>query len=412
LSLSQIEALKQNLTNSLTHAQQDHQSAIERLTTEHEQIIANLKIEFSKQKSTSESEYLSIIHEKTDEIDNLHQKFLSQRSQFDSHQDTIEHLRKELHENEIKLSQFDHLLDEQNHLSQTIIRLKNVLGLDGTDHDEFVEQLVQKMEQFQLLKTESEHLNNDFIKQKSEQINLHNELQQLEQQFDDNKDELNKIKQELLTNKNKYENQINQLNQSLEQLQNEKHSIEIQFENLQTQFIDKTNQYDHFQTKFHQLSIEKDEQILKYKNDLNQQQILNDNLRRELNDLHDEFKSKTNEVFSLQTNFNKLQQTLQTKIDEIERFSQEKITLTEAHTALEEKFNNILAEKAGLENQLDSIRVQMQTTESNIKEKKHDQIVKLEQSEKRIKELQVSDNLFLEYISNCKYIYLPLSEIC
>jgi len=54
----------------------------------------------------------------------------------------------------------------------------------------------------------------------------------------------------------------------------------------------------------------------------------------------------------------------------------------------------------------------MQTTESNIKEKKQDQIVKLEQSEKRIKELQVSDHLFLEYISNCKYIYLPLSEKC
>jgi glutathionylspermidine synthase len=104
---------------------------------------------------------------------------------------------------------------------------------------------------------------------------------------------------------------------------------------------------------------------------------------------------------------NKLQQILQNKINEIEQLSQDKLSLTEdnqrkekvlseqkqfneVHTALEEKFNNILAEKAGLENELDKIRVQMQTTESTLNKKKQDQIVKLEQSEQKIKELQVT----------------------
>ena len=60
----QMETLKQDLSNSLTHAQQDHQTSIERLTSEHEQIIVNLKSEYSKEKSTIESKFLSIIHEK------------------------------------------------------------------------------------------------------------------------------------------------------------------------------------------------------------------------------------------------------------------------------------------------------------------------------------------------------------
>jgi chromosome segregation ATPase len=248
------------------------------------------------------------------------------------------------------------------------------------------------MEQFQLLKNDSERLNNDILRQKSEQINLHNELQQLEQQFDDNKDELTKTKQELLINKNKYENIINQINQSFEKLQNEKHSIENQFKNFQSQFIDKTNQYEQLQTNFNQLTIEKDEQLSEYKKNLNQQQILNDNLRRELNDLHDELKSK----LSLQTNFDKLQQTFAIKI---EQFSQEKQTLNERHKALEEKFNNILSEKAGLENQLDKIRVQIQTTEINIKTKKQDE---LEQSAKRIQELQVIYSLSRQKFSKTR----------
>lgn len=50
--------------------------------------------------------------------------------------------------------------------------------------------------------------------------------------------------------------------------------------------------------------------------------------------------------------------------------------LNDVHTALEEKFNQLLSEKAGLENQLDSIRVQMQTTESKLSKNKQDFKVK------------------------------------
>ncbi|CAF4429545.1 unnamed protein product, partial [Adineta steineri] len=161
---------------------------------------SDLKNEFSKQKSLSESEYFTIIHEKNEEIDNLHEQLLTQNSQIDSHQDTIEHLRKDLHDYEIKYSeqnaQLDQLLDQQKHISESMIRLKNVLNVDANDHDELLEQLLHKMEQSQLIKTESERLNNDLIKQKSEQTNLHNELHHLEQQFDDIKDELHKTQQE------------------------------------------------------------------------------------------------------------------------------------------------------------------------------------------------------------------------
>ncbi|CAF4877721.1 unnamed protein product, partial [Rotaria socialis] len=87
-------------------------------------------------------------------------------------------------------------------------RLKNILNVDATDHDDLLEQLIHKMEQYQLLISESERLNNDLTQQKSEQSHLHNELQQLEQQFDDMKDELNRNKQELAQDKQKYENQL------------------------------------------------------------------------------------------------------------------------------------------------------------------------------------------------------------
>lgn len=347
--------------------QQDHQSSLEQLTSKHEQLLNNL----SKEKSAAESEYLSIIHDKTEEITNLQQQLSSQRTQFDTHQDTIENLRKEIQEKEIKLSQFDHLLDEQNQLSKSFIRLKKVLNVDANDYDELIEHFVHKMEEYQLLKNQSEDLHNDILKHKSEQTNLRHELQQLE----DNKNELNKTKQELLLNKTKYENEINQLHESIEQITNEKHSI--------------VNQFDSLKTNFHQTSDEKEEQLLKYQTDFNQQQTLNDNLRRQLNDLNDELKTKTNEILSLQTNLNKFQQNLQIKIDEIQQISQEKTLLNETHLALEEKFNHILSEKAGLENQLDTIRVQMQTTESTMKKKKQDETTKLEQSEKQIKELQV-----------------------
>ncbi|CAF4652327.1 unnamed protein product, partial [Rotaria sp. Silwood2] len=405
-----IETLKQNLSNeqsnsnALKHAQQSY---IERLTTEHEQIIENLK-----------SEYLSMTQEKSEEIDNVHQQLLFQRSEIDSYQDTIENLRKELHEYEKKFlqqnSQLDHLLDEQKQQSQIIIRLKNILGVDTTNHDELLEQFVHKMEQYRLLITESERLNNDLNKQKSEQINIHHELQQLEQQYDDMKDELNKTKQELITNKNKYENQLNELNQSYKQLEKDKHSIDIQFENIQCQFIDKTKQYEQIETKFNKSLNEKDEQISICEENINQQEILNDKLHRELNDLHDELKTKTDEIISLQANLDKIQQTLQSKINDIEQLSQEKISLaennnqkekllfqqkqlTEVHTALEEKFNNLLSEKAGLENQLDSIRLQMQTTETNMNKRKQENMNKLEQAEKKIKELLVRlQNLEIE----------------
>jgi uncharacterized coiled-coil protein SlyX len=102
-------------------------------------MIADLESKFSKQKSTTEFEFLSKLHENSEEIDNLRQQLLTQSSQSDSHQDTIDHLRKELHEYETKYSQqnsqLDHLLDEQKHISQSMIRLKNVLGVDATYHD-------------------------------------------------------------------------------------------------------------------------------------------------------------------------------------------------------------------------------------------------------------------------------------
>ncbi|CAF4358686.1 unnamed protein product, partial [Adineta steineri] len=156
-----IETFKQNLSeqellsSSLSNSQQDHQLSIERLTNEHQQIISDLKNEFSKQKSLSESEYFTIIHEKNEEIDNLHEQLLTQNSQIDSHQDTIEHLRKDLHDYEIKYSeqnaQLDQLLDQQKHISESMIRLKNVLNVDANDHDELLEQLLHKMEQSQLI---------------------------------------------------------------------------------------------------------------------------------------------------------------------------------------------------------------------------------------------------------------------
>ena len=412
----QIETLKQNLSeersisNSLKCKEEDHQLFIKKLTDEHQQVIEDLKSEVSKQKLTYDTDFHSIINEKNEEIHDLHQQLQCQSSKSDTHQDTIETLRKELHEYEKKFiqqsSQLDHLLDEQKHMTETILRLNNILDIDATNHDELLEQFVYKMEQFQLLKTESERLNNDLIKQKSEQTNLQHEHEQLEQQLDDIKNELNHTKQELITNKQKYENQLNQLNRSYEQLDKEKQEIMIQYENIQSQFIDKTNQYHQFQIKFDKLLNDKDEQILKYQNDFNEQQIHNEGFHRNLNDLNDELKSKTNEILTLQTNSDKLQQILQSKIDEIEEFSKQNMILiednnrkekllseqkqlTEVCAALEEKFNSIRSEKAELENQLDKIRLQMQTTEVDVNKRKQENAIELEQTEKQIKELRV-----------------------
>ena len=315
----------------------------------------------------------------------------------------MEHLRKELHDYQSKFleqnSQLDQLLDEQKHLSQSMIRLKTVLGVDATDHDELLDQLLHKMEQSQLIENESKRLANDLHKQKVDYTNLSHELQHLEQQFDDLKDELNKSKQQLISNQTKYDQQLHQHAQSFEQLQKEKNSNELQFADLQEQFLEQTNQYEQLQTKFHQLSMEKDQQISTLERDLNEQQSLQDKLRRELTDLHDELESKINQI-------QQLSQQKTTLIEDNHRKEQilfEQKQFTEVHTALEEKFNTILAEKAGLANELDTIRVQMQTTESTINKRKQDHVLKLEQAEKRIQELQVSvqysnDQLYFELL--------------
>lgn len=64
------------------------------------------------------------------------------------------------------------------------------------------------------------------------------------------------------------------------------------------------------------------------------------------------------------------------EIQRREKLRTEHKQLVDVHTALEEKFNQLLADKAGLENQLDSIRVQMQTTESKLSHKKEEFQVK------------------------------------
>ena len=304
-------------------------------------------------------------------------------------------------------AQLDQLFDEQRRISQSMTRLKNVLGVDAMDHDELIEQLVHKMEQSQLIKTESERLNYDLSRQKSEQSNLRQELQQLEHQYDDVKEQLIKAQKELTNNKVKYESQSNQSKQSFEQIGEEKHQLEVQLEQVQSELIHHTRQYDEFQRKFKEFSQEKDEQLAKSQDESNQQQILIENLRRESNDTHDELKSKSNEMLTLQNNFDKLHQTLQSKLDEIERLNEQILAFTDdqqqqeqllaeqkqlkdVHSALESKFNLVLTEKAGLENQLDSIRIQMQTTESTMTKKRQDTVVQLEQAEIQVKELQVS----------------------
>ena len=64
--------------------------------------------------------------------------------------------------------------------------------------------------------------------------------------------------------------------------------------------------------------------------------------------------------------------------------------LKEVHCVLEEKFNNILLEKAQLENQLDTTRVEIQTTESDANRIRQENLSKLEQTERQIQELQVN----------------------
>lgn len=302
-------------------------------------------------------------------------------------------------------------------------RLKNVLGVDAMDHDELIEQLVQKMEQSHLIKTESERLNYDLSRQKSEQGNLRQQLQQLEHQYDDMKEQLIKAQKELTNNKVKYESQSNQSKQSFEQIGEEKHRLEVQLEKVQSELIHHTRQYDEFQRKFKEFSQEKDEQLAKSHDESNQQQILIENLRRESNDTHDELKSKSNEMLTLQNNFDKLHQTLQSKLDEIERLNEQILAFTDAqqqqeqlladqkqlkdvHAALESKFNLVLTEKAGLENQLDSVRIQMQTTESTMTRKRQDTVVQLEQAEMQIKELQVSRSCQVKSSSTTTWIFV------
>jgi predicted nucleic acid-binding Zn-ribbon protein len=54
--------------------------------------------------------------------------------------------------------------------------------------------------------------------------------------------------------------------------------------------------------------------------------------------------------------------------------------LNERYSQLETKLNHILSEKSELENELDSIRLRMQTTESTLNEKTNEHSLQLEQT--------------------------------
>lgn len=71
-----------------------------------------------------------------------------------------------------------------------------------------------------------------------------------------------------------------------------------------------------------------------------------------------------------------LQNEITREVQRKEKLLTEHKQLIDVHTALEEKFNQLLSEKAGLENELDTIRVQMQTTESRLSKNKQDLKVK------------------------------------
>jgi chromosome segregation ATPase len=96
----------------------------------------------------------------------------------------------------------------------------------------------------------------------------------------------------------------------------------------------------------------------------------------------------------LKSKSNKIEQLTQENQQKEKSLAEQK-QFKDIHTALQEKFNTILAEKAGLENELDAIRVQMQTTESKLNKKKQDQTTQLEELEKKVKLFQVPIDLHI-----------------
>jgi chromosome segregation ATPase len=382
------------------------------MTNEYETRIDLLHKEYCQEKITLENNRQTIINEKNDEINHLHQQLVCQRSQVESHQDTIEHLRQDIHQYQQDMSnnviRIDQLSDEQKRVSQSMIRLKTILNVDVFDPDELIEQLAHKLEQTQTIRNECERLTVDLSKEKLEKTHLNRDLQHIEQQYDEMKERYTNMQDEFVDNKSKYESECQQLNQTLEQLREEKDRYNVQYNQLQRQYVEQTEHYDALQRQYNVLSTDKDEQIVRYQCELNEHLTTIDKYRRESNDAHDELKSKQNQIDSLQNAFDKVQEQVQLKMFDIDKINEqirvyeqerqqyeqrlvdERTRSHEDYVLLETKYHDVRTDKAELEHRLDTIRLEMQSNIDNERQEFH---VQLECAHAQVKQLQVRSTM-------------------
>ncbi|CAF1122028.1 unnamed protein product [Adineta steineri] len=352
----------------------------EKLNTQHQEHLEELaklnnqqQIELNNKLKELQEENNRIILEK----DNQHKK-------------SIEILKMEIVNTE-KEQNSEHENEFQNEIKRLQEEIAN-LSLQINQQKKELEEKSSQITEFEKLKMESTLSQIELIDECNSLKEQNKQLTILQQELDEKKMYIQSIEHQLEEKQND--------STTIEQL---KATIKKHEQNIETNQVN--NQH---------LLEQKDKEIDTLKQNLSNQQSLYDSLTKEkqqiVEDLNkqkliiNEIDNIQQQLISQQSQLNEKDEQLsilKTKLDEQQDYN-------EKYSELETKFNNILSEKAILENELDSTHIQIQTTQSALNEKTN---VNMKQTEEKIKELETQCDSYQNEIETLKSEIVSLVNI-
>ncbi|CAF4904515.1 unnamed protein product, partial [Rotaria magnacalcarata] len=322
----------------------------------------------------------------TQKLDSQLQEHLDEMATLKSQQqikfdNNLKELQEEKDYLEIKIEQLE------NQHKKTIETLENELTAAAKRAQDKITDLTKQIDE---QKNKSNHHEQELNEKSSQLIELEKQLETFKSQSNLSQkelvDECNSLKEQyqLILESNTQKNeQLIELEEKLriatQQLQDEilhKKNIEKQLEEKQLEIISLNNSMDEFKTKItehEQLqqtidnSQSNDRQLLEQKDKMID--TLKQDCELQIEKLHEEHERTVVDLHEKILNLN-------SEINEKD----------ETFSAMEAKLNSTLSEKTNLKNELDQIRIQMETMQSNSNEFS----VKFQQTEQQIKDLEIA----------------------
>ncbi|CAM4821607.1 unnamed protein product [Rotaria magnacalcarata] len=405
-SLDALKTEYENLTNELQQTKQARDS-IQVLLSETVQVRTIDKDLQIQQNQNTDDDINETKASFTQKLDSQLQEHLDEMATLKSQQqikfdNNLKELQEEKDYLEIKIEQLE------NQHKKTIETLENELTAAAKRAQDKITDLTKQIDE---QKNKSNHHEQELNEKSSQLIELEKQLETFKSQSNLSQkelvDECNSLKEQyqLILESNTQKNeQLIELEEKLriatQQLQDEilhKKNIEKQLEEKQLEIISLNNSMDEFKTKItehEQLqqtidnSQSNDRQLLEQKDKMID--TLKQDCELQIEKLHEEHERTVVALHEKILNLN-------SEINEKD----------ETFSAMEAKLNSTLSEKTNLKNELDQIRIQMETMQSNSNEFS----VKFQQTEQQIKDLETDCDSYRNEIETLKTEIISLVNI-